>query len=146
MSEITHSNEDFYSKISEILKSARNKVVQSINTTIVETYFEIGRLIVEEEQNGNERAEYGKKILKELSNRLKNEFGKGFSVENLDRMRYFYKVYSKQNSSTVLTNFEQASLKNSTKAFNLSWSHYIFLMRVDNVDERNFYEIEAMKN
>lgn len=67
--------------------------------------------------------------MKNLSERLTKDFGKGFSVENLDRMRFFYRTYS--NSSTLLTNFE------------LSWSHYLFLMRIDNPDERKFYEIEC---
>lgn len=75
-------------------------------------------------------------MLKELSIRLTNKFGKGFSVENLDRMRYFYKTYSKTNSSTVLTNLQ----------FSLSWSHYLKLMRIDNPEERKFYEIEAIEN
>ena len=93
-------------------------------------------MIVEEEQKGKLRAEYGKAVLKELSIRLTNKFGKVFSVENLDRMRYFYKTYSKTNSSTVLTNLQ----------FSLSWSHYLKLMRIDNPEERKFYEIEAIEN
>jgi len=77
----------FYNKIAELLKNARNKVVQTVNTTMVYTYFEIGRIIVEEEQKGKERAEYGKKILKELSRKLIKDFGKGFSETNLKQMR-----------------------------------------------------------
>lgn len=103
--------------------------MSTVNTTMVRTYFEIGRIIVENEQNGKSRAEYGKETLKNLSERLTKDFGKGFSVENLDRMRFFYRTYS--NSSTVLTNFE------------LSWSHYLFLMRIENMEERKFYEIEC---
>ena len=114
------------------------------NKTIVLTYFEIGRLIIEEEQSGKERAAYGKEILKELSNRLTKEFGKGFSVENLDRMRYFYKTYSYRISSTPLTIFEKDQVV--FDEFKLSWSHYLMLMRVDDVDERKFYEIEAAEN
>lgn len=98
---------NLYSQVAEILKTARQQVVRQVNTTMVHTYFEIGRLIVEDEQNGKERAEYGKHILKELSKQLTEEFGKGFSVENLDRMRFFYKIYSAKISSTVLTKFEK---------------------------------------
>jgi len=98
---------NLYSQVAEILKTARQQVVRQVNSVMVHTYFEIGRLIVEDEQNGKERAEYGKHILKELSKQLTEEFGKGFSVENLDRMRFFYKIYSAKISSTVLTKFEK---------------------------------------
>jgi predicted nuclease of restriction endonuclease-like (RecB) superfamily len=128
---------DFYNKIAEILKNARSKVVQTVNKTMVYTYFEIGRTIVEEEQKGKERAEYGKQIIKELSQRLTREFGKGFSTTNLKQMRQFYLTYSK--SQTLSDQFEKFD-------FQLSWSHYLFLMKVDNPDERKFYEIEAINN
>ncbi len=131
-------------KIEGLIQEARQHIVSSVNTTMVYTYYEIGRYIVEDEQNGQNRAEYGKSVLKKLSAYLTPKFGKGFSVENLDRMRYFYKVYSKQiieyqqgsNSSTVLTNLQ----------FCLSWSHYLKLMRISNPEERRFYEIEATEN
>ena len=126
---IKNKNDELYSQIASVLSKSRQFVVNTVNTTMVRTYFEIGRIIVENEQNGKSRAEYGKETLKNLSERLTKYFGKGFSVENLDRMRFFYRTYS--NSSTVLTNFE------------LSWSHYLFLMRIDNPEERKFYEIEC---
>ena len=144
MSDLNTFNGDVYSRISDLLKLARKTVVQSVNKTIVSTYFEIGRLIVEDEQSGKERAAYGQQILKELSNRLTKEFGKGFSVENLDRMRYFYKIYSSRISSTPLTIFEKGQIV--FDEFKLSWSHYLMLMRVDDANERNFYEIEAAEN
>ena len=130
-------NLDFYNKIAELLKNARSKVVQTVNKTMVYTYFEIGRIIVEEEQKGKERAEYGKQIIKELSQKLTREFGKGFSTTNLKQMRQFYLTYSK--SQTLSDQFEKFD-------FQLSWSHYLFLMKVDNPDERKFYEIEAISN
>jgi predicted nuclease of restriction endonuclease-like (RecB) superfamily len=99
---------------------------------MVYTYFEIGRMIVEEEQNGKERAEYGKQILKELSKRLNAEFGKGFSQRNLEQMRQFYLIYSKTQTLSA--------------EFNLSWSHYLKLMRIDNEEERGYYQIEAYEN
>ncbi len=138
---------DFYNKIAELLINARNKVVQYVNTTMVYTYFEIGRIIVEEEQKGKERAEYGKKILKELSLRLIKDFGKGFSETNLKQMRQFYLTYSK--SQTLSDQFEKSetmSRKSRNIDFKLSWSHYLFLMKIDNQDERKFYEIEAKNN
>ncbi len=130
-------NLDFYNKIAELLKNARSKVVQTVNKTMVYTYFEIGRTIVEEEQKGKERAEYGKQIIKELSQKLTREFGKGFSTTNLKQMRQFYLTYSK--SQTLSDQFKKFD-------FQLSWSHYLFLMKVDNPDERKFYEIEAISN
>ncbi|MCX6224439.1 MAG: DUF1016 N-terminal domain-containing protein [Bacteroidia bacterium] len=89
-----------------MLQAAKQNIARAVNQTMVYTYFEIGRLIVEDEQQGKERAAYGKQILKDLSMRLTTEFGKGFSVENLDRMRFFFKTYSPSISSTVLTKFE----------------------------------------
>ncbi len=130
-------NLDFYNKIAELLKNARSKVVQTVNKTMVYTYFEIGRTIVEEEQKGKKRAEYGKQIIKELSQKLTREFGKGFSTTNLKQMRQFYLTYSK--SQTLSDQFEKFD-------FQLSWSHYLFLMKVDNPDERKFYEIESISN
>ena len=134
MSEIVKT--DLAERIEKLIEETKKRTVATINTAMVYTYYEIGRMIVEEEQKGKLRAEYGKAVLKELSIRLTNKFGKGFSVENLDRMRYFYKTYSKTNSSTVLTNLQ----------FSLSWSHYLKLMRIDNPEERKFYEIEAREN
>ncbi len=143
MSEIEQYNQsDFYKKIADLLKEARKNVVQTINKTMVYTYFEIGRMIVEEEQNGKARAEYGKQILKDLSKRLSVEFGKGFSVTNLQQMKNFYNVYGKQQ--TVSAESENAITPNTN--LQLSWSHYLFLMRIDNIEERKFYEIETTNN
>jgi hypothetical protein len=75
-------NKVLFSQVVELLQNAQQQVLRTINTTMVCTYFEIGRMIVEEEQNGKERAEYGKQLLKGLSEQLTNEFGKGFSVVN----------------------------------------------------------------
>ena len=133
---------DFYNKVADLLKEARRSVVQVVNKTMVYTYFEIGRMIVEEEQKGKERAEYGKQLLKELSNQLNSEFGKGFSVTNLQQMKNFYNVYGKQQ--TVSAKSEIVISQNID--FNLSWSHYLFLMRIDILEERKFYEIETIEN
>ncbi len=142
-------NKDFYSKVVELLKEARKNVVRNINQTMVLTYFEIGRIIVEEEQKGKTRAEYGKGLLKELLKRLTKEFGKGFSVDNLENMRKFYIAYSiSEISSRILNekNSETLSRKFELPDFQLSWSHYLFLSKIDNPDERKFYEIEAINN
>jgi len=132
MSKLSVNKDGFYSRISDLLNSARKTVVQSVNKTIVKTYFEIGRLIIEEEQAGKSKAEYGQNLILELSNKLTTEFGKGFSTTNLKQMRTFYLTYSK--GQTV------------SDEFRLSWSHYLLLMRIDNVEERMFYEIEAAEN
>jgi len=140
---------DFYNKIIELLKNARKKVVQTVNTTMVYTYFEIGRIIVEEEQKGKERAEYGKKILARLSQKLNKEFGRGFSVDNLENMRRFYLTYSiSETLSRKSINGKSETVSRISKNidFKLSWSHYLFLMKIDNSDERKFYEIEANNN
>jgi DUF1016 N-terminal domain len=126
---------NLYAKIVELLQAARNSVVRAVNQTMVYTYYEIGRMIVEDEQQGEERAEYGKQVLKELSRRLTEKFGKGFSEDNLGRMKNFYVIYSKQISATLLRKSqseESESLTqiNQTPHFRLSWSHYLKLMRV----------------
>ncbi len=95
------SNKKLYSQIVDLLQSAKNKVVRAVNQTMVLTYCEIGKMLVEEEQGGKVRAEYGKELLKGLSEVLTKEFGKGFSVKNLERMRSFYQIYGK--SSTLLS-------------------------------------------
>jgi predicted nuclease of restriction endonuclease-like (RecB) superfamily len=151
----TLQNKALFSQVVELLQNARQQVLRTVNSTMVYTYFEIGRIIVEEEQNGKDRAEYGKQLLKGLSEQLTNEFGKGFSVENLDRMRKFYKTYS--ISSSLMTKFQMQiseSLTGELNAeksqslisfFKLTWTHYIFLMRIDDENERSFYEIESEK-
>ena len=134
-----------FGQIAALLTTARKRVITSINHTITLTYFEIGRLIVENEQHGNKRAEYGKSILKELSAKLTREFGKGYSVRNLEQMRKFYVTYSK--TKTVSANFiNEDNLAKVSEQFNLSWSHYLQLIKIENEDERNFYEIEAINN
>lgn len=160
-------NENFYSQIVNLLQSTRTNIVRAVNHTMVYTYFEIGRMIVEEEQKGQDRAGYGKQLLKVLSDHLTKEFGKGFSVDNLENMRRFYLVFKisetvSRNSSNEIS--ETASRKTSLKSpqriaesenekpqtlssvFSLSWSHYLILIRISNHDERKFYEIECSKN
>lgn len=153
---------NFFHQIVSLLQEARLQVVRNVNHTMVYTYFNIGKMIVEEEQNGKERAEYGKQLLKGLSQRLTEEFGKGFSVDSLEKMRLFFLTYSKSSTLSTNSDSEQISetlsrisevneksqtiFETKNPSFVLTWSHYTFLMRIDNKDERNFYEIESAKN
>lgn len=135
-------------RIESLVEEARKNVLSHVNTVMVQTYFEIGRTIVENEQQGDTRAAYGKNVLKELSKRLNAKFGKGFSVDNLENMRRFYLTYSSVISETVsrkLVGEKSETLSRKSAGFVLSWSHYIFLMKIDNPDERNFYEKEAIQ-
>ena len=122
-------------KIIRLLENARSQTLTNINTTMVYTYFEIGRYIVEYEQNGNDRAQYGKAVLKNLSQRLTKKLGKGYSEDNLSNMRKFYQCYAEENISETVS-----------RKFILSWSHYLKLIRIQNPEERKFYEIEASQN
>ena len=119
---------DMYNEISNIILNNKNKMIYQINNTLVETNFMIGKVIVENEQNGNIRAEYGKEILMNLSKKLTNKFGSGFSRSNLQNMRLFYDKY--KNCQPL--------------AGNLSWSHYCYLIYIDDDDERRFYEKECI--
>lgn len=146
------ASNDLTKKISSLLKIARQKVIREVNQTMVVTYYEIGRLIIEEEQNGKDRAEYGAELIKDLSRKLTKEFGKGFSATNLKQMRQFYKVYSNRQTVTDQLGKSQTLSDQSQKQqtvpvkFKLSWSHYLRLMRIDDENERLFYEIEAYEN
>ena len=132
-------------KIIQLIQTARSRVAVAVNTTMVHTYFEIGRMIVDELQEGQERAKYGTNLLNYVSKDLTGQLGKGFSETNLKQMRDFYHAYSiRQTVSDELNDGPFEKFKNLT--FRLSWSHYLLLMRIDNLDERNFYEIETHQN
>ncbi|MDG2430835.1 PDDEXK nuclease domain-containing protein [Flavobacterium sp.] len=148
-------NKVLFQQVVELLQNARQQVLRTVNSTMVYTYFEIGRMIVEEEQDGKDRAEYGKQLLKGLSMQLSMEFGRGFSVRNLEQIKRFYFVYAKsQTLSAISENSNSVSLSRNfaedkqvlTSFFKLTWSHYTFLMRIDDENERSFYEIETAKN
>jgi len=104
-----------YENIRQVLLKARKTVIRSVNAAMIGAYFEVGRLIVEEELHGRSRAEYGKQTLEQLSKRLQEEFGRGFSRPNLQNMKQFYLAF--RNCQTL-----------SNK---LSWSHYLLLTRVE---------------
>ena len=141
-----------YSNIRKLLISARQTAVCNVNTLQVLTNFEIGRLIIEYKQNGTERAEYGEQLLKELSKRLTTEFGRGFSWRNLNNLRRFYLEYNDRvlqyaNGKLLPDNLQsilQTPSAKSSTPFPLIWSHYVFLMGINNKNERNFYEIESI--
>ena len=148
-----------YEKVSLLIEQARKHVANTVNTTEVYTKYYVGQHIVEEEQHGVLRAKYGQQVLHSLSKRLTERFGKGWSVDTLEKCRVFYQVY--RNSATVLRKSEMPhndslpSTGNSeisatvlrksedTASFSLSWSHYLILMRIENPDARSFYEIEC---
>ena len=173
-------NKNIYASVKNLLIEARKKVYSSINSTMVTTYWNIGKRIVEEEQRGKNKAEYGEYLIRYLSGKLTKDFGKGFSKSNLERMRLFYLTYKNQVvtiaatlsrqldkgksiAQTLSTKLgkgnsisqtpssqlgreksisETVSRKSQEPSFKLSWSHYVFLIRMDEA-ERKFYEIEA---
>lgn len=145
--EIQKTENGFLQNVSEILESARKNAKTAVNLAMVYAYYEVGRMIVEQEQHGENRAAYGKQILQELSAYLTENFGKGFSVGNLKNIRQFYKVYSNDRiGETVFSQFENLPTVSTGRKFYLSWSHYLTLMRIENIEERHFYEIESVKN
>ena len=124
---------NYINEIKKILKNARQKAYTAVNSAMVEAYWEIGRRIVEEEQNGKERAEYGKEILQNLSKELTEEFGKGYSYRTLREIRQFYLMFS---------DFE----KWRTVSAKLTWSHFQKVLRVSDEKARIFYLTEAAEN
>ncbi|PIP02373.1 MAG: DUF1016 domain-containing protein [Zetaproteobacteria bacterium CG12_big_fil_rev_8_21_14_0_65_54_13] len=133
--------------IREIISQARSLTRRSVNSLQVVSNYLIGMRIVVEEQGGQERAEYGKETLQSLSEKLTSEFGKGYSHRNLKYMRQFYLAYSLEiegKSQTLSGVFEAQKIVQTLSAqLPLSWSHYLFLMGISNLDERRFYEIES---
>ena len=136
----------------ELIQYARKVTARQINLVQLMTYYAIGRWIVEEHQPGEHRAGYGKKVIQTLSIRLNAEFEKGFSVDTLENARKFYLCYQDRISETVFRNFTEEKSEavfrifEGQAPFTLSWSHYLQLMRIKNLDERRFYEIEATES
>lgn len=121
--------DSIYKEIKSILEQARNKVYKVANSTMVQAYWNIGRVIVEK-QGGNNKAEYGAALIKNLSKKMTKEFGKGFTTTNLKYMRQFYLTFQKSHALSD----------------QLSWTHYRLLMRVENENARNFYIEECIKS
>ncbi len=120
--------EDIYSEIKETLLLSRSQAYSAVNFAMVQAYWQIGRIIIEHEQNGNARADYGKAILQELSSRLTKDFGKGFSVRTLQQMKKFYVMFPNTNA-----------LRSQ-----LTWTHYRLLLSVENEQARQWYMDEAI--
>ncbi|MEG2147287.1 MAG: PDDEXK nuclease domain-containing protein [Bacilli bacterium] len=121
---------ELFNEIEQIIIKNKTKMIYQINDTLVNTYFTIGKIIIEKEQKGNIYSEYGKEILLKLSKKLTTKYGTGFSRSNLQNMRLFYNKY--QNCQPL--------------ASNLSWSHYCYLIYIDDEDERKFYEKECINS
>jgi len=151
-----HDSSPLYDGIRSLVLSARQVIARGVDLLQVHTNYEIGRRIVEQEQRGAERAQYGQEIIKELAGRLTGEFGNGFSKSNLEYMRRFYLAYPEripqiaQTASGQFPYLEIAptlsegwkSSSGKPQPFSLSWSHYVFLLGLKD-EERGFYEIEA---
>lgn len=121
-------NKDIYSSIKALMDNARNSTAREVNNILIQTYWEIGRIIVEEEQGNSYRAEYGKQLITDLSKKLTKEYGNGFSRANLQNMRNFYLLYPICQ----------------TLSGKLSWSHYCELLSISDDNKRSFYEKETI--
>ena len=124
---------NYINEVKEILKSARQKAYTAVNSAMVEAYWKIGRRIVEEEQSGRERAEYGKEIIKNLSKELTEEFGKGFGERNIRNIRQFYVIFSDYEKWKSLIS-------------KLTWTHIQKVLKVSDEKARIFYLTEAAEN
>ena len=136
------------SELSELLEQSRRMTARSVNAIMTATYWEIGRRIVEVEQKGEERAEYGEELLKRLSKDLTDKFGRGFSRQNLQQMRLFYLVWQKcqtLSSKSADTRISKFNLAEIAKHFPLPWSHYVLLLSCRDENEREFYESESLR-
>jgi len=159
--DIANVNVDaLFERISALIEESRKRVATAVNIAEVYTKYEIGRYIVEDEQEGKARAAYGKQVLPILSQKLTDKFGSGWSLETLKSARKFYSVYAPQAiRSTALTKSDKetgkTNLVNSVDQiqiapaephkFVLSWSHYLVLMRIKDDGARSFYEVECAK-
>lgn len=122
--------DNLYQRISSLLRAAREKAIQSVNSVMVEAYWHVGREIVQAEQKGQSRAGYGKHLLENLATRLTKEFGVGFDASNLWKIRRFYLTFPILDALRL----------------ELSWTHYRILMHIEKPEARSFYEIECAKN
>jgi DUF1016 N-terminal domain len=130
---------DLVTNITELLEVARHRASRAVNAVLTSTYWQIGQRIVEQEQHGADRADYGEQLLERLGRDLSAQFGRGFSAVNLRRMRSFYSEFSDWSliRSTLSTKSETP--------FPLSWSHYVLLLRAQSPEARDFYHSEALR-
>jgi predicted nuclease of restriction endonuclease-like (RecB) superfamily len=131
--------ETIYNEIKTFLENARTQAYKAINSAMVKAYWNIGRLIVEQEQKGETKSKYGQALIKELSKRLTHDFGKGFTVTNLKYMRQFYLTFPISHAVR-----DQSEL--NTLRPELSWTHYRLLLKVENPRARNFYVQECIES
>ena len=155
INEIIQSDQTLDSLITnsiELIQYARQFAAKQVNLIQLMTYYSLGRWIVEVQQEGQERAKYGKKVITTLSEHLTEKFGRGFSATNLEYARKFYMTYADRISQTL---FEEFAVKKTQTVFGkleenppfmVSWSHYLQLIRIENKEERSFYEIESAKS
>lgn len=139
-----------FMSVKALIEESRSQVVRNVNTVMIHTYFHIGKMIVHEQQNGNERAEYAEEIVAALSRSLSAEYGKGYSKRNLDYFKQFYLLYRDRIVQSPIAQSESGEIPKSlisfSEHFKVSWTQYIQLMRINDVSEREFYEKEAVSN
>src|SRR2546423_472717 len=143
MAKISKVKSTLFDSIKIIIEEARSQIVRNVNTVITYTHFQIGKMIVEHEQKGKERAGYAEKILVQLSAELTAEYGNGYSRTNLEYMRKFFLLYNHRISQPAVG--KSTSAKKSQPLvgklagpLQLSWSHYIQLLKIEDENERNF--------
>jgi predicted nuclease of restriction endonuclease-like (RecB) superfamily len=132
---------EVYGNIRLILENARSSAYRAVNFTMVQAYWQIGQIIVEEEQKGEQRAEYGKNLIKELSVRLGKDYGKGFTISNLKYMRQFYLKFPKSHAPR-----DQLRPKVNALRVELTWTHYRLLLKIGRDDARSFYMNESVNS
>ena len=143
MNEVQKHEDALFERVAALIEQARKRVVTTVNIAEVYTKYNIGRYIVEDEQQGENRAQYGKLILQNLSARLTGRFGNGWSYSNLRQIRQFYLVYGNLTDSVCQIENDRRCLSDCDIRFTLSWSHYLILMRIESPEARSFYEIEC---
>lgn len=138
-------------KAVDLIDRARNTAIREVNLVQLLTYYTLGKWIVEVQQGGSGRAKYGKRVLETLSDALNHAFGKGYSVSTLTNIRKFYEIYKNRISAPMVTDFSEPNSQplvtkfGNDVPFRLSWTHYLILMRIQNEDERDFYEQLAIQ-
>lgn len=138
-------------KAVDLIDRARNTAIREVNLVQLLTYYTLGKWIVEVQQGGSGRAKYGKRVLETLSDVLNHAFGKGYSVSTLTNIRKFYEIYKNRISAPMVTDFSEPNSQplvtkfGNDVPFRLSWTHYLILMRIQNEDERDFYEQLAIQ-
>lgn len=138
-------------KAVDLIDRARNTAIREVNLVQLLTYYTLGKWIVEVQQGGSGRAKYGKRVLETLSDALNHAFGKGYSVSTLTNIRKFYEIYKNRISAPMVTDFSEPNPQplvtkfGNDVPFRLSWTHYLILMRIQNEDERDFYEQLAIQ-